>query len=426
MISLSVRPWHAAVISCLCMQSQAAVFSDSTLDLELKNFFYDRDYHGSDARQSRRHEWAQGVTLDWRSGWTPGALSLGVDVTGTLGLKLDSSTAQSGSGLLPRDSRGKPEPDYSTLYPTVKARWEDNDVRVGQLSPQLPLLASNGSRLFPQRFRGVQWTGKSVQGVTAHASRIDRVRLRDSSAFEEMSLTSQGGSYDSTATSSALDSLGIDWQANALVGLSLHAQRLHELMRRTYVGARLAMPLGTGELYSDLRYFDATSDGQAKAGNVDNRTFSGAIGYRWGGHGISGGVQKGWGDTAYAYINGSDTFLFGEQLVSTFGNPSERALHVRYDYNFAAMGVPGLLLNVRYVEGSDIELSSLTASRARAAYSRGTSGREWERTLDLSYTVQDGPLKDFYVRWRNGHYQSNFADPADENRLMVGYRMRLW
>ena len=101
-------------------------------------------------------------------------------------------------------------------------------------------------------------------------------------------------------------------------------------------------------------------------------------------------------------------------------------MHLRYDYNFAAVGIPGLNLNVRYVKGGDIDLSGLTGVKAKRAFLAEDEGREWERTLDLTYTVQDGPLKNVYVRWRNGHYQSNFADPADENRLTVGYQVRLW
>jgi len=427
MSTFALQPWHAAALACFCLHAKADFVTDSRLDLELKNFFYDRDYHGPDARQSRRHEWAQGVSLDFQSGWTPGTLAVGLDLSGTLGLKLDSSVAQTGSGLLPRDSSGEPESNYSSAYPTLKARWgERHDMRLGQLSPQLPLLASNGSRLFPQRFRGFQYTGRLSKALSADALHIDQVKLRDSSGFEDMSLTPQGGSYDGNAKSSGLDYLGLNWTISSGLGASFHIQRLNDLMRRAYAGLKFTHPVGVGEAFGELRYFDAAGEGAEKAGHVDNRTLSTLVGYRWAGHSVSGGMQRGWGDTAYAYVNGSDTYLFSEQLVSTFGNPQERALHLRYDYDFAAVGIPGLNLNVRYVKGSDIDLWGLTGVKAKRAYLAGDEGREWERTLDLTYTVQDGPLKNVYVRWRNGHYQGNFADPADENRLTVGYKMRLW
>lgn len=421
-----LRPWLATASFCVCAVAQADVLSDSELQLDLRNFFYDRDYHGDAARQSRRHEWAQGATLDWRSGWTPGPVAFGLDVTGTLGIKLDSSTAQSGSGLLPRDSDGEPEDAYSTLYPTLKAKWSDNELRLGLLSPQLPLLASNGSRLFPQRFRGLQWTGKGPAGLTGHALHLDRTRLRDSSGFDGLALTPQAGSYDVAASTNGLDYLGIDWKLAPYLTMNLHGERVRQIMQRTYLGARFDTALGPGDWFAELRYFDARGEGREIAGPVDNKTLTTQVGYRWQGHTFSGGVQRGWGETAYAYLNGADTYLFSEQLVSTFGFPSERVVHLRYDYDFATLGIPGLTLNVRYVKGADIDLSSLTSSGARTAFARGEEGREWERTLDLNYVIQDGPFKNVYLRWRNGHYQSNFSDPADENRLTVGYRLKLW
>ncbi|MBF8778113.1 outer membrane porin, OprD family [Pseudomonas fulva] len=425
MSSISYRPCFAAALVCLSANVQAEILSDSELVLDLKNFYYDRDYHGDAARQSQRREWAQGITVDWRSGWTSGPFKVGVDLNGMLGLRLDSSMDRSGSGLIARDSKGRPEPDYSALSPTLKAQWADNDVRVGLLTPQLPLLASNGSRLFPQRFRGLQWTGDGPSGLTVHALRIDRTRLRDSSGFESMSLTPQAGSYNGAA-SAQLDYVGLDWEPISGYTFSVHGQRLENIMRRTYLGAKGGAELGPGRWFAEVRFFHAAGDGREEAGEVDSRTLSTLIGYKWKGHGVSGGVQRVWGDTAYAYLNGADTYLFSEQLVSTFGYPKERALHLRYDYDFAALGIPGLTFNLRYVKGEDIDLSTLTSSGARQMHAKGEDGREWERTLDLSYNVQSGPFKGVYMRWRNGHYQSNFADPADENRLTVGYRIEFW
>lgn len=426
MNDFNLWPWLATACLCVSGSAHSDVLSDSQLELDIKNFYYDRDYHGEAARQSQRKEWAQGLMLDWRSGWTSGAFALGLDVNAMLGLRLDSSTARSGSGLLPRDSSGHPESDYSAVAPTLKARWAGSDVRLGLLTPQLPLLASNTSRLFPQRYRGLQWTLSGPAGLTGHVLHIDRTRLRDSSGFEPMSLTPQAGSYNSSAEATALDYLGVDWKALPQLTLSLHGERLENLMQRTYAGIKVDTAVGPGNLFAEARYFDANGDGREAAGRVDNRTLSSQIGYRLNGHSVSGGVQRGWGSSAYAYLNGADTYLFGEQLVSTFGNTDEQAWHVRYDYDFAAMGLPGLTFNLRYVKGDDIDLSRLTSNGARAAHARGEEGREWERTLDLNYAVQSGPLKNMYVRWRNGHYQSNFADPADENRLTVGYRLKLW
>jgi hypothetical protein len=40
---------------------------------------------------------------------------------------------------------------------------------------------------------------------------------------------------------------------------------------------------------------------------------------------------------------------------------------------------------------------------------------------DLTYTVQSGPLKALAVQWRNSTNRSDYADSADENRLIFRY-----
>lgn len=57
------------------------------------------------------------------------------------------------------------------------------------------------------------------------------------------------------------------------------------------------------------------------------------------------------------------------------------AWQARYDYNFAALGLPGLTFMTRYVDGGHVQTASVR------------NGREWERDTDLAYTVQSGPLK---------------------------------
>lgn len=145
------------------------------------------------------------------------------------------------------------------------------------------------------------------------------------------------------------------------------------------------------------------------------------VGYSIQGYTFSGGYQKVSGDTAYAYVGGTDTYLFSEQQVSTFALANERAWMLRYDYNFAALGIPGLTLNVRYVKGDQVKPQRITSAKGRALAAGDGEGREWERTTDITYVVQSGPLRHVSLRWRNASMRSNFADAADENRVVVGY-----
>lgn len=39
--------------------------------------------------------------------------------------------------------------------------------------------------------------------------------------------------------------------------------------------------------------------------------------------------------------------------------------------------------------------------------------------------IQDGPLKNLGIKWRNATVRSNFGNDLDENRLIVSYTLPL-
>ena len=101
--------------------------------------------------------------------------------------------------------------------------------------------------------------------------------------------------------------------------------------------------------------------------------------------------------------------------INDFANANESSWQARYDYNFAKLGVPGLSFLTRYVHGDDAQISA-----------SNDSGSEWERDIEVKYVVQDGPLKNAYVRLRNATFRSDFARNADENRIILGYTLAIW
>lgn len=97
-----------------------------------------------------------------------------------------------------------------------------------------------------------------------------------------------------------------------------------------------------------------------------------------------------------------------------FSAPGERSWQVRHDYDFAALGIPGLTSTLRYVTGDSVDTG------------RGFEGKDWERDLDLAYVVQSGMLKGVGLRWRNVTARSNYRTDIDENRLIVSYTLSLF
>ncbi|MGH8384263.1 MAG: OprD family porin [Pseudomonas sp.] len=394
------------MLATLCCASHSAVYArfidDGKGSLELRNFYFDRDFHGNSATQSRRDEWAPGFMLKLQSGFTPGPLGFGLDAVGMLGIKLDSSPDRSGTGLLPRGADKRAVDEYSKAVATLKAKLSETEARVGGLSPKLPLLASNNSRLFPQWFNGAQVVSKDLDKVTFTFLEVDSTKLRDSTDFEDLTAMAQQGAYSTSVTSDRLYYAGVDYQPLKNLTLSLHTSQLEDLFQRNFAGFKYRIAAGPGEAFTEWRYFSAKEQGRDLLGKVDNRTLSTNFGYS-------------------INVGGTDTYLFSEQQVSTFALENERAWMMRYDYEFAALGVPGLTFNVRYVKGDQVDPQHISSVKGRALNAAGGEGEEWERTTDISYVVQSGTFKNVSLRWRNATMRSNFADAADENRVIVGY-----
>ena len=95
------------------------------------------------------------------------------------------------------------------------------------------------------------------------------------------------------------------------------------------------------------------------------------------------------------------------------GLASDEALS---NYQSASVGIPGLTFMTRYLSGDNIELGA-----------GKPEGKEWERDTDIGYVVQNGPLKNFGVKWRNATVRSShFGNDLDENRLILSYVLPLW
>lgn len=402
----------------------AGFVDDSKGSLTLRNYYFDRNYLGTTNIAARR-EWAQGFILDVKSGFTEGPVGFGLDLQGMLGVKLDSSPDRVGTGLLPTPTRrGEAAPDsYGDLGLTGKVRYSQTELNVGTVAPFLPILLSSPSRMLWQTFRGAYLRSKDVPGLSLHAGYLDRVNQRDSADYQKMSVSAPNGRFDPTAQSDRFLFAGGDYTAIPGLTLSYYQTRLQDIYLQHYLGGIYQTRLGPGTFKTDLRYFNSSEDGAAKAGAVDNQNIGVLFNYKLGGHSLTTGGMLLSGKTAMPYIAGAEVHVVSElALSSEFINPDEHNWGARYDYDFSALGVPGLTATVRYLKGSHIELPSKLG---------GSGLSESERDLQLSYVIQSGPLKDVALRIRNALYRNNFAPNAsfrddNETRINIDYTLKLW
>lgn len=395
--------------------AQADFIGDSKATLELRNFYMNRDLRDTTAaQQSKREEWAQGFILKAESGFTEGTVGFGLDAYAGLGLKLDSSDERAGTGLLPNGFGNEGPDEYSELSGAVKARISKTVGKVGGLMPKLPIVSSGDSRLLPQVFTGGMITSQEIDGLTLNGGQLREVNFRNSTDRQDISATN----YTSAASprdSDRYNFAGGDYKfngGNTTVGLwygeleDIYDQKLYNLIH--------VQPIGDWKLGANLAYFDSQNNGSRRAGKIDNNLTSVNLWAGIGAHTFRLGYQKVSGHGAFPFLNETDPYIVNYIQILDFTREDEKSWQARYDVNFASYGIPGLTAFVRYVTGDGFDGVG------------GASGKEWERDVDISYIIQQGPLKNLGVRWRNAMVRSNAnIGDLDENRLIVSYTIPL-
>jgi hypothetical protein len=425
-VKFNACPTAAAVLvlSVLAESVQAAGFiDDSKADLTFRNYYFDRDYKGISA-QSAAREWAQGFILNFTSGYTDGVVGFGLNAQGLLGVKLDSSPDRVGTGLLPYNPKThEPDDDYSKLGLTAKMKVSKTELQAGTISTFLPIAFASPTRLLPQTFRGLYLQSHDVDNLSLNVGWLDRINLRDSTNYQKMTVASPNGRFKATAESDQFAFMGGDYQWSDALTLKYYHAELQDIYRKDFFGFIDVQPMGDGKLKTDVRYFVTGENGAAKAGPVDNRNLGMMFTYSLGAHSLGAGYMQLNGNTAMPYLAGTEPLVVSEgALSSDFINPKERSWQTRYDYNFAAVGVPGLKGMLRYMSGSDIQLPSVLG---------GDNRSESEKDIELSYVVQSGTFKGVSVRLRHAWYRNDFAPVAsfrddNETRVNIDYTLALW
>ncbi|MFC3939577.1 outer membrane porin, OprD family [Pseudomonas gingeri NCPPB 3146 = LMG 5327] len=393
------------------MAEEHGFVEDAQANLNLRNFYINRNFTNPAYPQGKAEEWTQNFILDAKSGFTQGTVGFGLDVLGSFSQKLDGGKGTGGTQLLPLDRDGRPADNFGRLDVAFKARISRTELKVGEWMPVLPILRSDDGRSLPQTFRGGQLTSKEIDGLTLYGGQFQKNSPRNDSSMTDMYMQGK-----TAFTSDRFNFAGGEYSFNdkrTMVGL-WNAQ-LKDIYRQQYVNLVHSQPLGDWTLGANLGFFYGKEDGSALAGDLENKTWSGMFSARHGGNTFYVGLQKLTGDSAWMRVNGtSGGTLANDSYNNSYDNAREKSWQLRHDYNFAALGIPGLTLMNRYISGDNVHIGTVT------------DGKEWGRESELAYTVQSGALRDLSVRWRNSSLRKSFSsNEFDENRLIVSYPISL-
>ncbi|UVM04875.1 OprD family porin [Pseudomonas laurylsulfatiphila] len=430
----------AVAVGVVAQQAGAAGFlEDSKASISSRTMYYNNDNRegGADQRES-----AEGLKLDYLSGFTQGTVGFGIDAQALLGIHLDGGKGHhpDNNTFFPSDSDGSAVSEWSRAAANVKARFSKTEAHLGgALAPNLPILVANDSRLLPQTFDGGTITSKEIDNVTFNAGQLEHSAGRASS--NSTGLAVAGG----TEGSNKFYYGGADWKVTKDLTLQYYHSNLKDYYKQDFLGLIHVLPISANQSFkTDIRYFDSSSDGRngdpgfrfnnnngfaKNPGEVDNKTWSAMFTYTLGGNAFLLGHQRVSDDGGFVYLNqgnvvdgngrpegngGASFYLFTDSMINGFVRAGENTTFGQYSYDFAALGVPGLKTSIAYLHGDDI----------KATNGSGPDSSEWERDMRIDYTIQQGALKGFGVTLRNGVYRgsevSNNPD-VDQTRLIFNY-----
>lgn len=392
---------------------------DAKVNLNLRNYYYNRNFlnntgpsvQGSD--QGQIAEWAQSFILDARSGYTAGTVGFGIDVLGLYAVKLDGGKGTFGSGLLPTHGTGNDRQsadEFGRTAVAAKAKLSKTELKVGEWFAVLPVLRADDGRALPQTFKGGQITSNEIEGLSLYGGRFNGNSQRNDASMERMS-------YAGVDTN-AFDFAGGEFKFNekrTMVGL--WRGELNDIYRQNYLQLTHSQPVGDWVLGANLGYVNTKDDGSSKAGDLDNKVYQASLSAKTGMNTFTFNYQKLSGDNKFIKVDGaSGGLLVNDGFTSAFDGVNERSWAIRHDYNFAALGVPGLSLMNRYTKGDNVRVSATNKD-----------GEEWARETELAYTVQDGTFKNLNIRWRNSDVRrdTGVGVDAQENRLIINYPLSI-
>ena len=342
----------------------------SSLNLLLRNFYYDRDGKNS---ADRKQDWLQVTQGNFSSGFTQGTVGFGVDAYGYWGVKLDGGKGDAYSGNLPVEKNGRPKDDFSSAGASIKARFSKTELHYGNLQPNNPVLAIAGTRATPQTATGFNLLSSEIEGLNLDAGHFT---ASNGAATTNNSHELYAG-YAGVAAKS-IDYLGGKYTLTDNFSMSLFASDLKDVWHQYYGNANYTIPFTADQsLNLDFNIYRTLDSGQSKAGTIDNTTWSLAAAYSFlSAHTVTLAFQKVHGDTPFDYVAvgnnksgdlADSIFLANSVQYSDFNGPGERSWQARYDLNMAAYGVPGLSFMTRYLNGDNIDGTHMPVGSAYRA-----------------------------------------------------------
>lgn len=389
MKTLTKTAISAAIIAAMAATSAQAESSyqnfidDSSIDLNLRNYY--RTIHESNQAGSSDKDkgWAQAVSVNFSSGFFYDII--GFDISTHYAFKLKDSIGsnnESNSGLFLTNSihNGKKHGhSYGKTLGAIKLNLMDNGIaKFGRMVLDTPLLNDDvDSGSLPSSTEAFYFD-YSMHGATIFGAYAKQGNEEVESGYDE---------YEVNGKKKAVATLGgsFEWE-----GLNLTAAyaKQSEVANAAYLDASygfdfMGFDLAVGAQYGHNKAIGYVKKNQIGEGENSKIDWFGAM-VEANYHDltvmlamtdIGGGKKTGWTDAAVGWEGGDDATEFmgyNSVLISDFNAANETAYQVRVDYDFNDM-VPGLSAYALYVMGSIGKTNSVDADDNAYVFEADTS-----------------------------------------------------
>jgi hypothetical protein len=364
---------------------------DSQLNFLLRSFISKQTVNGA----FTRHAWTENLQVNFESGFTPGVIGVGVDVSPFLAVRVNSSAN-------PGNLAHTGEPDdrawaYLGKY-AVKAKIGANTVlKYGLLQTSNPVMESKDNRGLPPTYRGLTLVSTVAPGVTVDAGSFDKMVARGRSSLGPLS-TNFGG-----VPIARERYVGASWDYAEGANATLYASQARDVWNQVYLA--WTEPLGTAaeiQWSSGLNLYLTQGQGKRLQGDIDNRAYSiGLTGKRGAFTGMFA-FQQVAGDHFHDFPGDTWGNALANAMLVDYGAPHERSVQVRGVLDAGKLGVPGLRVLFWAISGRGAD-GTVNAARYRDPADplhelywkdgRPIQGGHREFGIYPTYVVQQGTLK---------------------------------
>ncbi|OTG67259.1 OprD family outer membrane porin [Acinetobacter silvestris] len=393
-------------------QSEAKGFvEDADASVLLRNGYINRDKKNGVADTS---SWAQTAILTADSGFTQGIVGFGVGAVGDFSFKIGANN-HAGNNMIALKNHGEKDANgnvdaydqWTRGGANVKARISNTTVRYGTQVLDLPVLASNTTRLVPEYFEGTLLTSREIKDLELVAGKFTKNQMSDQ-------INTDGNHLDRAVV------WGAKYKFDDQLTASYYGLDIQDKLDRHYVNANYKYPLAnqsslTFDVSGYHTKFDKNATTYSATGPVDaNYAQTGQAGvektnniwalsstYNQGSHSVMLAYQQNTGDVGYDYGQNADGFqsiYLPNSYLSDFIGNHEKSAQIQYNVDFGGYGVPGLNWTTAFVYGWDIKVRDIT-----------DNAQEREFFNQVKYTIQSGFAKDASLRVRNSYYRASDA-----------------